>query len=232
MKLKNHVSLYITSVLVLTTVLIANNQLNKSNVSPTTSDKAVSQQALSDTTVKTADTAPTKAAAPTTTDTTVKPSTSTVSTPKTTVKASTTTTATATETPTEPVTPPTLTEEERVYKFANIDSSKISSNSLYTLAIDKLSVPDSGHINIQVSPLGRWSASIKIVQALSGSQMMISTDTQGSWNMNSDGTAYSNIYKENMGISFNSCSQINLYIFITPKDGTVYQYKYTITKSN
>lgn len=232
MKLKNHVSIYITSVLVLTTILIANNYINKSKV-PSTPTKNISQQALNNTsTIKNTDATQTKTAASTTTNTTVKPSTktSTVSTPKTTVKASTTTPATVptTETPTEP----TLTEQERVYKFAHIDASKISSNSPYTVTIDKTSIPDLSNIYIQVSPLERWAASITTVQAFSDEKTLMGGAPMGGWIMNPDGKTYSNAYKGNIGVAFNGASKMNLYIFIKEKNGTIYQHKFAISKLN
>jgi len=235
LKIKQGITFYAIIVLAFATVLIANNQINKNKVPSTTADKTVSQQALSDTSVKTTDTTQTKVTAPTTTNTTVKPSTktSTVSTPKTTVKASTTTTATAaTETPTEPVTPPQPTEQERVYNKAGVDASKESSNSPYTVTLDKTSLPDGSSINIEVSPLERWSASVIVIQALTSSGGMFCANTQGSWLLNPDGKTYSNTYKDNVGIAFNGSSTINLYVIIKLKDGTFYQYKYTLTKTN
>lgn len=241
MKIKQNIAIYATIVLGFLTVLGANNYINQSKV-PSIPTKNISQQALSNTsTTDTTDTTVTKSNAPaatdTTTETTVKPSTKT-STPKTTIKASTAAASTAStstvtttdETPTEPVTPPQPTEQERVYKVANIISANISSdNSKYMITLDKTSVPDLGHIILQIKSIERRDTQIEIVQATS--KLLAEANTEGHWLLSSDGKTYTDIYQDDIIITFNGADTLNLYVFIKIPSGTVYQYKYTITKS-
>lgn len=232
MKIKQGITYYVIIVLAFATASVgANNYIAKKNVPASTVDKTISQKALSDTpAVITTDT-PTAAPVATT----VKPvtKTSTVSAPKTTVKAASTATVAATETPTEPVTPPQLTEEEKVYKFAHIDSSKIITNSSkYNVTIDKTSLPSNGgSIYIQVNPLERWAAAITTTQCFQDNNTLMSNSPLGGWIMSPDGKTYSNTYKGDIGVAFNGALQMNLYVFITEKNDTIYQYKFKIVKS-